>query len=254
MRIPKILILAGMACSAAVAQTFTVVNGASFTLDFPVAPGSYAQIFPPQGGSFSGVTGNTTAPSVPLPTTLADVQVLVNGTASPLWFVGSGVIAFVLPQATPTGQVPVRVLRAGTEIATRTITVIPSAPGIFFANTGGFPLGGVRTQRNDYTSSTVRAARGEVVVIAGTGMGPVNGTYTDAQGATGTANTSVNPVQVFISSERATVEYAGLLPGLPGLWQMNVRVPDRPFIAGQVPLFVSINGISSNAVTFWVAD
>jgi len=229
------------------------VNGASFTKDFPIAAGSYAQIFPRAGGSFTGITGLTNAPGVPLPTTLAETQVLVNDTAAPLYTVAAGVIAFVLPQATPAGQVPLRVVRAGAEIASATITVLASAPGIFYSNADALDLGGVRTQGGDYTSTATRARRGEVIKIAGTGLGPVTNPYQDAAGSTA-ANGATNPVAVFISSEQATVEYAGLLPGLPGLWQMNVRVPDRPFISGRVPIFVTVNGISSNAVTFWVAE
>lgn len=244
-----------MACSAAVAQTFTVVNAASFTRDFPLAPGSYAQIFPPQGASFTGVTGLTNTPGVPLPTTLADVQVLVNDVPSPLYTVASSVIAFVLPQATAVGPGRVRVVRAGTEIAAATIHVIESAPGIFFATLPNdtADTGGIRNENFSQTSPTNRARRGEVIAIFGTGQGPLTQPLPDGQAAAG-AIPMRNPAKVFVSVEEARVEYAGAAPGFPGLWQINARVPDRPFIAGRLPVFVTINGISSNATTFWVVE
>jgi uncharacterized protein (TIGR03437 family) len=33
---------------------------------------------------------------------------------------------------------------------------------------------------------------------------------------------------------------------------VNVQVPDQSFITGQVPLFLTIGGISSNPVAVWV--
>ena len=51
------------------------------------------------------------------------------------------------------------------------------------------------------------------------------------------------------------VTYSGMSPEFPGLWQINVRLPDAPSIAKQVPLFViGDGGAVSNAVTVWVED
>jgi hypothetical protein len=39
------------------------------------------------------------------------------------------------------------------------------------------------------------------------------------------------------------------------LWQINVRVPDAPSVAKQVPVFViGDSGAVSNGVSFWVED
>jgi len=43
----------------------------------------------------------------------------------------------------------------------------------------------------------------------------------------------------------ATVQFIGLTPGIPGLWQANVQVPRLP--AGTYPVVVTIGGVNSNA-------
>jgi uncharacterized protein (TIGR03437 family) len=42
------------------------------------------------------------------------------------------------------------------------------------------------------------------------------------------------------------------MPLFPGLWQINVRVPDKPYLRGPVPLFVRYRGMTSNLVVFWM--
>ena len=61
--------------------------------------------------------------------------------------------------------------------------------------------------------------------------------------------------RVFVAAEIAEVVYSGLSTEFPGLWQINVRVPDAPSIARQVPVFViGDDGSVSNGVTIWVED
>jgi uncharacterized protein (TIGR03437 family) len=83
--------------------------------------------------------------------------------------------------------------------------------------------------------------------------------YASGQGATdpsvddGTARGSLPPAQskllprVYFAGGLAEVLYSGLQPDFPGLWQINVRVPDTP--SGQMPVFVAIGSNASNAVT-----
>jgi uncharacterized protein (TIGR03437 family) len=59
--------------------------------------------------------------------------------------------------------------------------------------------------------------------------------------------------RVFIGTEPATVLFSGLSTVFPGLWQLNVVIPDAASVSGQVPVFTSLNGTVSNAVTIWVA-
>jgi uncharacterized protein (TIGR03437 family) len=58
---------------------------------------------------------------------------------------------------------------------------------------------------------------------------------------------------VFISVDEAAVEFSGMAPNFAGLWQINVRVPNKSYITGQVPIFVVKDGIASNTISVWVA-
>src|ERR1700676_422249 len=74
------------------AQTVnSVVNGATFAGN--VAPGSLATIFGINLSKNAPVHGST----LPLPTTLGDVEVSVNGHAAPLDYVDSNQINFQVP-------------------------------------------------------------------------------------------------------------------------------------------------------------
>jgi uncharacterized protein (TIGR03437 family) len=75
----------------------------------------------------------------------------------------------------------------------------------------------------------------------------------DGDVPSGLVRTQETP-EVFISVDKAEVIFSGLSPQFPGLWQINARVPDKPYIRGQVPVYVTINGVSSNVVSFWVAE
>jgi uncharacterized protein (TIGR03437 family) len=70
--------------------------------------------------------------------------------------------------------------------------------------------------------------------------------------ATGQGNGS--QPSVYIGSELADVLFSGPQPSVPGLWQVNVRVPDSVALSGQAPVFAVIGSNVSNAVTMRIAN
>jgi uncharacterized protein (TIGR03437 family) len=232
----------------AVSGSPAIVSAANFGA--PVSPGALATVF----GEFPGASP-TLATSMPLPTQLGGVQVTVNGVASPLMGVWPGQINFQVPDGTAVGTAQVAISVPGQQVVTATVPVVASAPGIFvtdFFDTNR--PGAVLTSGNQVTSTTVRAARNEVIQIFATGAGPLTQTVADGSPApvSPLAETVANP-RVFIGDEEAAVEFSGLAPGYVGLWQINARVPDVSTITGQVPLVVvAPGGYASNAVTVWV--
>ena len=232
------------------AQSLSVVNGARFELRYPVSPGSYAQAY----GTYPGVTAEQAA-TVPLPATLGGVQVLVNGTAAPLVAVGPLVMSFNIPLGTPAGRAAVRVTRGGADLATGTADVVAYSPGIFFALGDPLAQGGVLNDASAYALQGAPARRGRAIQIFGTGQGPVDLSIADGGVApAGSVARVTGETKVYISVDEAVVQFSGLSPGFPGLWQINAIVPDKPYIAGQVPLVVTMNGIPTNQVSFWVAQ
>jgi uncharacterized protein (TIGR03437 family) len=87
------------------------------------------------------------------------------------------------------------------------------------------------------------AKPGEVLVIYGIGFGPVT---PDAPAGTiaGSANSLATPVQMTLGGAPVSIVYAGLGPGLVGLYQFNVVVPNVAD-GDTVPLTFSQNGTAA---------
>lgn len=223
-------------------------NAASFGAS--VSASGLASVF----GSFSGVS-STAASSIPLATQLAGVQVEVNGVAAPLLGVWPTQINFQVPGGMAAGSAQIAVSVQGQDVATGTVQVVSSSPGIFLTDFLSLDRpGAVLTERNELTGPTVRARRNEVIQIFATGAGPLTQSVADGAAAPGLppAETMLAP-RVFVGPEEAAVEFSGLAPGYVGLWQINARVPDVASITGLVPVvIVTSEGYASNAVTIWV--
>lgn len=245
------VILLGIAASVAGAQSnLVVVNGARFQQGFPVAPGTYAQAF----GQLTGVT-TAVASTVPLPTELSGISVLVGAVRAPLYAVTPQAVAFVVPFETEPGRVRVRVQRAGADIAAGNVDVFPVSPGIFFDGASRERQGGVLNQAGQYAVEGAPARRGQVIQIFATGQGAVTPAVTNgAVPPAGTLVTARGTTKVYVSTDEAQVLFSGVSPQFPGLWQINAVVPDKPYISGLVPLVVTIDGLPSNEVSFWVAQ
>lgn len=246
----KTSLLVCLAAATLPAQSLSVINGARFEVSYPVSPGAYAQAY----ATFAGVTA-TNAPGVPLPATLDGVQVLVNDVAAPLYAVGPTVVSFVIPKATQPGRANIRVTRGGANLATGIADVVPVSPGIFFVLGDPLAQGGILNQASQYAIQGAPAVRGGVIQIFATGQGPVNVEVPDGGvPPSGTLARVTGATKVVISVDEAEVTFSGLSPQFPGLWQINAIVPNKPYISGQVPLVVTIDGVPTNQVSFWVAQ
>jgi uncharacterized protein (TIGR03437 family) len=86
------------------------------------------------------------------------------------------------------------------------------------------------------------AVAGEALTFYGGGFGPVIPAGTPIAGEAAQGETSLtNEVQFYFGEASGTMKYAGLSPGLIGVYQFNVMVPaDTPH--GDVPLKVTVAG------------
>jgi uncharacterized protein (TIGR03437 family) len=244
---PRICLALAIFCAGLNAQV-AIVNGASFRGEQPVSAGSWVAAF----GNFAGVP-TTTATAFPLPQTLGGVGVKVDGVSAALYDVRSTQITFLIPYATQPGVRPVQITTSGGTL-NGSVSVMSAAPGLFVKDTQSPPKGAIRNQDGftENTSSTP-SKRGEVISIYGTGPGSLSRTPQDgaAPGSNPLATTKSTP-QVFIDGVEATVQFSGLNPDAPGLWQINAVIPDKAFITGRVPVRVFIDGVDSNEVTVFV--
>lgn len=233
------------------AQTVTVVNGASYRTDQPVAPGSWVSGF----GTFANVA-ETQNIDLPLPTSLGGVTVTVAGVAAPLNFVGPLQINFVIPYEVAPGLQPVEVTGPGGTVSGSVRVISAGAPGIFndLTDTATPPQGAVLNQDNSVNGQEKPAFRGNVIQIFATGHALLNQQTADGAAAPVPPITTQVLPQVFIGGVEATVEFSGLAPGFVALWQINARIPDLSFLAGKLPVQVFMNGVDSNEVSIYVAQ
>jgi uncharacterized protein (TIGR03437 family) len=212
-------------------QSNSVVNGASFTSS--LAAGELVSIFGQRLAS-----GISQASGFPLPISLDGSTVTLNGTPMALTFASPGQINAALP-LDALGPATVRVTTpAG--FAETEINIADVAPAIFpsaITHADGTPV-----------SATAPVTPGETLVIYMTGLGQVDGIIGAGQAAPLSPLLRVlAPVQVQIGATTPiTPSFAGLTPGLVGVYQVNVAVSqDLP--AAVYSLSVSEKGIFSNS-------
>ncbi|PWU01348.1 MAG: hypothetical protein C5B51_22810 [Terriglobia bacterium] len=209
---------------AAVAVITAVQNGASF--QDGIASGALETI---RGANLA--SGRTAAAGFPWPDTLAGVRVLLNGVALPLLYASDSQINFYVPQQAALGNSILTVTSDSGAQATARVTVNPVQPGIF--------AGGVLRAGTTQSAAANPVHAGDALEIYCTGLGVTR----DANGMQLTVSTPI----VFISGVAAPILYSGLVPGLVGLYQVNVRVP-AGIAPGSQPVSISVNLEHSNEV------
>jgi uncharacterized protein (TIGR03437 family) len=220
-------------------------------------PGMLASIFAYFGSRFGDktVVFNTVPHPIPIPATLGDVQVLVNGVAAPLLYVSPSQINLQIPYETPVGAKPieVRVVRASTGevLASSLFSIQNTSPGLFTTNSTGNGQVAALNQDNTLNGPGNPAKAGSVIQLFATGTGPLSGAPPDGEPAQGQVKTSQKP-SVFINDgfiPASDVLYSGLAPGLVGVWQINARVPKNA-PPGNVPVVIVFKGVNSNLDQF----
>ena len=89
--------------------------------------------------------------------------------------------------------------------------------------------------------------RGKIISIYGTGQGPVNGAPPDGVPPTGPVATDVKPIVVINNRlDDKDILYSGLAPGLVGVWQLNLRVPETVPPGNRILVVISFRDIASN--------
>jgi uncharacterized protein (TIGR03437 family) len=220
-----------------------VLNGASYRGN--ISPGAWVSIF---GTGLSGTTA--TATGAPLQTTLGGVSVTFNGVAAPLSYVSAAQINAVVPfsltvllNPSPPVTVPVVVTTAAGSSAPLTVLLSRESPGLFTQNGAG--TGPAIALTGSFQQVSVLA--GGPIVLYADGLGPTNPPASSASGGTSTApfNQVADSLAVFVGDTPATVLFAGLAPGFPGIYQLNV-MPNGP-LSDRV--YIQANGWQSNIVS-----
>jgi uncharacterized protein (TIGR03437 family) len=205
----------------------------------PLAAGAIAALYPTvTTNSIAEGTAVAPANQFPLPTTLSDTQVTVNGAPVPLYFVSPGQDNVILPQLLPTtGSANLLVVRpsTGQVLGAAEIELQTTSPALFTnPSIGSGQLLAVNFQDGSTNGPTHPVVRGQFIILYGTGVGPVPNPPAD--GAASTGQSASDLPQVYIRSSTGTganafipctVNFSGLAPGFAGLWQINVQIPQN---------------------------
>jgi uncharacterized protein (TIGR03437 family) len=189
------------------------------------------------------------ASTVPYPTFLGGVQVLVNGVAAPLVYVSAGQLSAVIPYETTASVAQIQVVNNNTLSNTITAFVNETTAGVFtqLQNTT-YPAGlgyAVAVHNADFSLVTPLnpAQPGEYIAAYVTGLGTVFPTVADgAAGPTNPASysyyceipsdTSGCMISVGIQGVAAPLVFAGLAPDLAGIYQIDFQVPATGLSSG----------------------
>jgi uncharacterized protein (TIGR03437 family) len=237
------------------APQINLTNAANYSTR-PLTAGVLTALFPtvPTNVVANG-TATATAGKFPLPATLADTQVAVNGTPVPLIFVSPGQDNVVMPSTlAPGGTADLQVIRPSTGqiLGGAEVQLASASPGLFTVDSSG--AGAVLAVNND--DGTVNGpghpvVRGRFVILYGTGLGSVANPPADGMPASGQPASDL-PLVLIASSGTSTgattgtppvfipaaVGYSGLAPGYVGLWQINVQIPNDAQSGGSVVIKV----------------
>ncbi|HKW96885.1 MAG TPA: hypothetical protein VJN43_04085, partial [Bryobacteraceae bacterium] len=141
-----------------------VTNAASFLPD-RISPGSLISLF---GSGLAPVAASASA--VPLPLSVADVSVTINGVTAPLLYVSPAQINAQVPFGIKPGPATVVVRAVGQSSLPVNISVAAASPGIFTDLHGAAAALNANHSRNDAQHP---AAVGSYVSIFFTGQGPL---------------------------------------------------------------------------------
>ncbi len=219
-----------------------VANAASYSVD-AISPGSLISLFGSNmsGSNLAPISGSASA--IPLPMSIEDTSVTINGVPAPLLYVSPKQINVQTPWEIPSGSATVVVRTRGALSAPVKITVQRAAPGLF---TGGGGNAAALNADGSLNSAEKPATAGSVISVFFTGQGPVTTAVDDgAPAPTGVADAATSTMSATIGGAQAQIKFAGLAPLYPGVAQMNLKVPALG--SDVYPLIVTIGGKSSNA-------
>lgn len=235
------------------APQVAIVNAANYIPGRPLAPGTIAAIFPSISTNIiAGGTASAPSGVFPLPTTLANTQVVVNNKASSLFYVSPGQINLPLSMSLPSaGTVDLQVVQPATGqiYGAAEVDLSSASPGLFTTTgTGSGEVAAINVADGTINSTTNPVARGAYITLYGTGQGFVANAPADGTAGTGPIPTALDP-QILLGGAflpASDIQYSGLAPYLVGVWQINFQIPMATVPGNAVPVIVLMNSIPSD--------
>jgi uncharacterized protein (TIGR03437 family) len=249
------LFLSSLAFAAPVINTGGIVNAASYVpLAIPssgIAQGSFFVIF----GDGLGPANIAVAPNLNFTTALAGTTVTVTPAAGPavqcyLYYTVDRQVSAILPSTIRTGPATVSVSYNRENSEPVAITVVRSDFGIFTSNQRGsgpaaiLNFGGSNAGLNSLSNP---ATDNQILVLYGTGLGPIVGADNAPPGAVSPPDITV---RVLVWNQSVSPQFAGRAPEFPGEDQINFQLPPNVPDGCFIPIAIQVNDIVSNYATF----
>ena len=205
----------------------TIVNAPNYAPG-PFAPNSILSIFgsalarSSQGVTAGDIVNNT------LPLELNNTRVYVMDSPAPLLYVSDSQVNFLVPGNQLDGDVKIRVVREGLTGPEITVTLVDAAPALF-QTAAGYAIAAHVDSSAVAPGSPAHA--GEIIVVYACGLGMTQ--PNPAPGAipqSAAAIQRLSDLKVYLGGtaiDPAGILYVGVTPGSPGLYQINVILPDN---------------------------
>ncbi len=213
-----------------------VVSASSFGQFKSVAPASWIEIYGVNLAADSRSWGLSDFQGIHAPTSLDGTNVTIGGQHAFVAFIAGGQLNVQVPTTIGTGPQPVVVNTRGGASLAYTIAVEPLEPGFYAPSS--YNLNGMQYLYAQLSDGSValpagasigvasrQAKPGETMVMYGVGFGPVTPSIPAGQ-IVQQDNTLAEPFHIQFAGVPATVAYSGLAPGVVGLYQFNVVVPN----------------------------
>lgn len=218
-----------------------VVNAADGKL--PVAPGGLISVY---GLQMAPV--NIATREIPLPTALGESCLTVNGVAVPMLFVSPLQINGQLPFNVD-GNAQMTLRTPGGISDNFNFSILSAAPAVFRTGTAGPETGLAtitRADNGELVTPTNPVHPGDSIVIWATGLGRTSPAIDSGMPAPSDplADAVIQP-SVLLGGVALDVQYAGLVPGSVGLYQINAAVPRSVPLGLSIPLVVAQGGSST---------
>jgi uncharacterized protein (TIGR03437 family) len=231
-----------------------VVNVWTSSIDDRLSQGDVVSIY---GNQFTA--GDPQQGSLPLPKTLATVQVLLNGSPIPVEYVSAHLINVQFPYDAPLGNATLQVVRNGSASNTVSVNIAPDSPTLLpFPGTSYVVAQTAQGGFEGVPPAYPAAHAGDVLVLYAIGLGATTPAVTAGAASPGAPNlANVTPTPMIClggadpvkgTSGCVTPFFAGLTPGYFGLYQLNFVIPADAPTGDAVPIWVATANAHSNSL------
>jgi uncharacterized protein (TIGR03437 family) len=222
----------------------SVVNAADGKL--PVAPGGLISVY---GQQMAPV--NLATKEIPLPTALGESCLTVNGVAVPVLFVSGQQINGQLPTNVD-GNAQMTLRTPGGISDNFNFSILSAAPSVFRSGAAGPDTGLAtitRADNGELVTPTNPVHPGDSIVIWATGLGRTSPAIDSGMPApSDPLPYAVIQPTILLGGVALDIQYAGLVPGSVGLYQINAGVPRSVPLGLSMPLVIS-QGASSTTLS-----